>query len=408
MKNRGNEGDQKVNGYAYRDVLIIGNGFDLYHKLPTRYTDFLFLAKNWEYFYKKYKENRTEIEQSSPRDTMPFQVALDNGKLTFKSLDDFADHAEVMDENKIYKFSTYLGNLWMKYFIEIDYDKEKWIDFETEIENVLVVIESFFSEDISQCAGRTIKAILNPQKYKIISFLIREAGCIPVTFEQIKREQINECIYGGAKERLLETLRNQLDELIEAIHIYMDEFVGYIKPLYYSEQINTLKDINILNFNYTYTYKTIYRDEHFNEWHFVHGSLADNNLVLGIPDSTFDEKIDYVYFQKYFQRIQKRTGAFYLDWIPKSIDGHLPSHQISIYIMGHSLGMTDKGILERFFTAEESVKNIYIYYHNQDSYEKLVIALIEMFDKEFVIDQTGKGRIQFVELKPEVKIDEYQ
>ena len=22
------------------DVLIIGNGFDLYHKLPTRYTDF--------------------------------------------------------------------------------------------------------------------------------------------------------------------------------------------------------------------------------------------------------------------------------------------------------------------------------------------------------------------------------
>ncbi|MCI9663917.1 MAG: hypothetical protein HFI46_08585 [Lachnospiraceae bacterium] len=34
----------------------IGNGFDLYHKLPTRYTDFLFLAKNWEVFYALYNE----------------------------------------------------------------------------------------------------------------------------------------------------------------------------------------------------------------------------------------------------------------------------------------------------------------------------------------------------------------
>lgn len=32
------------------NILIIGNGFDIYHGLPTRYTDFLFLARNWDYF----------------------------------------------------------------------------------------------------------------------------------------------------------------------------------------------------------------------------------------------------------------------------------------------------------------------------------------------------------------------
>ena len=39
------------------NILIIGNGFDLYHKLPTRYTDFLFLTKRWKLFYAKYNEN---------------------------------------------------------------------------------------------------------------------------------------------------------------------------------------------------------------------------------------------------------------------------------------------------------------------------------------------------------------
>ena len=39
------------------DVLIIGNGFDLYHKLPTRYTDFLVVVENWAEFWTLYRNN---------------------------------------------------------------------------------------------------------------------------------------------------------------------------------------------------------------------------------------------------------------------------------------------------------------------------------------------------------------
>lgn len=38
------------------DILIIGNGFDLYHKLPTRYIDFLFLTQHWNDFYNDYQK----------------------------------------------------------------------------------------------------------------------------------------------------------------------------------------------------------------------------------------------------------------------------------------------------------------------------------------------------------------
>lgn len=48
------------------DVLIIGNGFDLYHKLPTRYTDFLVVVENWAEFWTLYRNN-IKIEEQAQR-----------------------------------------------------------------------------------------------------------------------------------------------------------------------------------------------------------------------------------------------------------------------------------------------------------------------------------------------------
>ncbi len=60
-----------------RDVLIIGDGFDLYHKLPTRYIDFLFLAKHWNVFYLKYTEN--EKSEASVVDFVLATVDVSDG-----------------------------------------------------------------------------------------------------------------------------------------------------------------------------------------------------------------------------------------------------------------------------------------------------------------------------------------
>ena len=37
-------------------ILIIGNGFDLYHDLPTKYIDFLSFATHWSSFYSTYQD----------------------------------------------------------------------------------------------------------------------------------------------------------------------------------------------------------------------------------------------------------------------------------------------------------------------------------------------------------------
>ena len=63
--------------------------------------------------------------------------------------------------------------------------------------------------------------------------------------------------------------------------------------------------------------------------------------------------------------------------------------------------MTDKEILKDFF-FERHVSEITIFYHSQYAYEQLVISLIDMFGKDFVIEQTGIERVKFVELKSAV------
>ena len=85
------------------NVLIIGNGFDLYHKLPTRYTDFLFLVRNWEKFYSLYTEQLIKSHNMrSETEHEQFSVSVNEyGKLTEEALEDFANHAICLDNESI-------------------------------------------------------------------------------------------------------------------------------------------------------------------------------------------------------------------------------------------------------------------------------------------------------------------
>lgn len=382
------------------NVLIIGNGFDLYHKLPTRYTDFLFLVKNWVEFYPLYmeqlvKEPRTEINDKYEQ----FNVSVDEyGRLTKEALADYANYANCLDNESMSILGDIISrNVWIKYFIETDYSSEGWIDFEAEIEKILILIEEFCTHEVLRCEGKIMSQVINPTMYKTIKCVMTNSKVLSLNVGICSKSDVEEIAYGDLKIRLLAELKNELNELIRALTIYMREFVGNIKVPCFSQQIRELKNINLLNFNYTYTYKSVYGRANSN--HQVHGSLANDDIVLGISDNAFSN-LDYVYFQKYFQRIQKKTGAYYKSWIPKEFTA-LEDTPIKVYIMGHSLGMTDKEILKDFF-FEEHVSEITIFYHSQYAYEQLVISLIDMFGKDFVIEQTGIERVKFVELKSAV------
>lgn len=58
------------------NILIIGNGFELYHRLTIRYSDFLFLADNWTYFINKYNSSTASGDENKL-----INIKFDNGWL---------------------------------------------------------------------------------------------------------------------------------------------------------------------------------------------------------------------------------------------------------------------------------------------------------------------------------------
>ena len=129
------------------NILIIGNGFDLAHNLPTTYTDILkflriikitstwmgdktsFINKhicNYDApdYVKKYVENTFSTRQLNPHES-----ASNSNLLVQEIYDNLTD------------------NVWYEYLLDI-YTKGKmkginWIDFESEISSIIEQIDRF-------------------------------------------------------------------------------------------------------------------------------------------------------------------------------------------------------------------------------------------------------------------------
>lgn len=381
------------------DLLIVGNGFDLYHGLPTRYTDFLKFISYWSIFWDNYNgEAKAQV-------CTPFRVKLsEQNEIIEESMRDFASHQGYYKYEHLEFINSHIDNLWIQYFLKKQLSSVNWIDFEGEIYNVLKLVEEYYSEFIPEMRKRNdapIKYIPGDMSTVINIF---KKNCpeeyIDFTRGIISRRDTEKDKLKNNKEMLLSTMKRELDDLIKCLDYYLLDFVSNIKVEQYSEQIKELSYINLLNFNYTYTYASVYGKNSLREHHRIHGDCLEEDMVLGIPDESIPSTLDYIYFQKYFQRIQKRTGNYYKSWItePNAREKSLEEVPINVFIMGHSLADSDKGILKEIF-MNDFVCKITIFYHSQLAYEQQVINLVSMFGKDFVIEQTANDRIVFEKLK---------
>lgn len=385
------------------DLLVVGNGFDLYHGLPTRYTDFLSFISNWSVFWDNYKDN------SSDKDDERFTVRLSKyNEIIAETMMDFASHHGHYKYEHLEFINNHLDNSWIQYFLKKQLSGVNWIDFEGEIYNVLRLVEEYylkFIPEMRRINDAPIKYMPQDMHMAVCTFKNKcSEGYVDFTQGVINRSDTESDKLKKNKDLLLEAMKRELNDLIICLDYYLLDFVSSIKVEQYSEQIKELSYVNLLNFNYTYTYALVYGKNRLNQHHRIHGDCLEEDMVLGIPDEAFPNALEYIYFQKYFQRIQKRTGNYYKSWItaPEPRMRILEDVPINAFIVGHSLADSDKGILKEIF-LNDFIKTITIFYHNQLAYEQHVINLVSMFGKDFVIDQTANDRIVFVKLKEPVK-----
>lgn len=152
-------------------------------------------------------------------------------------------------------------------------------------------------------------------------------------------------------------------------------------------QIKAINPLYVISFNYTDTYK-VYGIKPEDVFH-VHGSLYKDNMVLGFNDDE-PENLDFVYFKKYFQRMQKLTG--YIDELKLYYNGDAAL----IHFYGHSMDKTDGDIIQKL---RSMANGFVIYKYNQEDYEQKVINLIDVFGKKDATNMIQTGWIKFVPCK---------
>lgn len=379
------------------NILIIGNGFDLAHKLPTKYTDFLDFLGNVRILKEEMPQN---LEQLSDKIDENLRQYLFNSNSSH--LDINSKHQNYITE--MYELSK--DNLWITWFNqERKLNKtlgKYWINFEAEISKVIQKIESTLLElsPIEECIDNYNELRFNLYKYPIFDFFINKIYEID-TSDEINMEQITK------------RLHNDLNKLIRCFEIYLEDFVKNIDISQLSLDIYNLNVDKILTFNYTNTYQKLYYTDvdcdHIHGKADINNNIESDNMVLGIDDYlNEDEKFtntNFIEFKKYYQRLIKGTNCDYKKWIDEiNHTNYIIKH--NIYIFGHSLASTDRDVLLDFIENEKTI--ITIYYNNSNQYSDQICNLVHLIGPDKLNEwvHQAKPKIKFVKQQPMINIDD--
>lgn len=325
------------------NILVLGNGFDLYHNLKTKYYDFVQFA--------------CKIENQKDGDDRIKNICKENS--------------------------------FMQYFKRICDANNNWIDCEKEIENIVHTLQRFmdrYKKSSSEGVELDDKSEAMQDELILIyitKFIIREEHRCKVNYKYIKDLFFD-------KKTFLNDIKKELDDVIEVLAYYLKKEEKQTEIIRY-EQIQNISPKQVINFNYTNTYTKIYSDRV--PVFYPHGDLSDSSkMVLGIPDSE-NISLDFIYFKKFFQRIQKRCGT--IQNISFEEQDGIDIIYPTVYFLGLSMGRTDEDIIKNIMG--KSVKTV-IFYYDQEDYEGKIINLIDIYGREKIEEWIDSKWIEFVEL----------
>lgn len=396
------------------NILVVGNGFDLAHRLPTSYTDFISFINYVELFYGSNEEDINRYKEAS--DFKRLHIDIQNYLVNTSSI----NKGDKLI-NELINLSS--NNIWIKYFKKcIEKTKlkgENWIDFESEITEVVKSLEylkkyndynSQLTPGNRQYASNYVmyengKKFINDVSSKLVEKKILDTNLDYENIVDSKIDYINiekKFFCKSNSKKIISELNNELNNLIRCLEIYLDyvvrENVTISNKLHDIEKIEKID--KLITFNYTSTFKYIYDEKEETEYDYIHGvadrnkDIKSNNMVLGI-DEYLDEKnknieLDFIQFKKYYQRIYKNTGCEYKKWIEKIEENYkifsksTPPNKFlnNIYFYGHSLDITDKDILQELIMLPKS--KITIFYYNKNDYSQKISNLVRLIGQDYL------------------------
>ena len=380
-------------------ILMLGNGFDLYHKLPTTYLSFLQTA----HFIGEMEgtpDDIAEVFSELRKDCKDINTSYSTYEEFYKKYHfDEEDKKQLLELKKITKENNWFSYLWNAYNKDIG-----WIDFEKEIIKLLSMFSYALSHQLHYSLGEDNYSLsLNSTLISQFTVLFSDVrgGLSPV----FKNDYLIELKDGGRKykintEKIYKDLFSELRLLADTLKLYLAVFVE--KPLFEMKKQGCIKTNHvfddfdqIISFNYTSTYKTLYRNQSV---HFIHGNL-DENIILGVNPDEKDELPDLdtsqIMFKKYYQRVYYRTDNSFIEMISYSKEKKASEHpdHNDLVVCGHSLDATDQDIIRDVFEISDS---IYIVCHKLEAIGKYVSNLVQIYGKKEFDEIRTKKQLKFV------------
>lgn len=379
-------------------ILLLGNGFDLYHKFPTRYDNFLHTVD----FLLQYYDEESMLTIG---DIFGDERLLESDSFIpycYNAYKKSYDSINVEKEKIKSIISIIKDNLWFEYFLSA-YNKELgWIDFEREISNVIHAFEDFFYDydsvdDVRFPEDDVEKYIIHNfdffLEYKPKAASRSGIGIIPdkyLVLEEYKLEEpYGSKIFVIDKPKIINKLYSELLQLTEVLRLYLDIFVNNaIDIILEKNQINRISSFYnsqiIITFNYTNTFEKMY---YGNTIYHIHGKL-DDKIILGINPDENDEvdrhsyaDTDFLQFKKYYQRVLNGSDLGYFRAVKMISDDttRFINYDCELYVAGHSLDVTDEDIIREIFSL---ASKIIIVCYNENAIASSINNLIRIYGKK--------------------------
>ena len=355
-------------------VLMLGNGFDLYHNLLTHYEDFITIGKYLkEKYYNLYCENTNIFSELK-------ELSENNESIGERLAKYEKAYLNANIESKEYsRFLQLLhSNCWFQYFSEIQ-ERDGWVGLETQIEEFLSKIRERNSGDAKH----------------FFPLLCKKGKCKTNATEY----QISEIFLSQENDDIIfEDFVEFVDLLRLYLKIFVNDVLGKIHETHRFENtfLNNIR--YVISFNYTDTYKQLYHKSA--KVIYIHGKLNNskhNNIIVGVNSNENDivgnRDSRFIKYKKYYQRITKHTNEEVSDLIFSLNMSKGQEHELMV--IGHSLDSADEDIISVIFDWFAKIKK---YYHDDQALDKYVKNLKQIFGAKILTEMTFSQKIVFEKL----------
>jgi hypothetical protein len=348
-------------------VILIGNGFDLAHGMPTRYEDFILFILKRDILSAmqsgvNVKNNLYEI--------IPTRTQKDYNIENHKTIEDIFkyhivikrfnqnDFAYSSDLSSYLESNTVLGN------IESNWQGAKVFFRHIFLERSIEQIQSITWTGFETLYYETMLDIIHNKEYagnkkhelEMITHLNDYFREIKYEFKMYIKTLHTPYIQFTFENEIRSKLSCKFNEYPYTSNHFFDEWD------YYPEK--TL----LLNFNYTILTRLYLKHTNFNippDQIDIHGDYS-NDIVFGYGDEIDENYVkienknnnEYLRHFKAFNYFQNSEYRKFL--------GFINTAPFEVCIMGHSCGLSDRVMLNTLF-EHEYCKSIKIYYHKDES-----------------------------------------